>query len=142
VAGQDNERPYLELAQTLGVQNQLQILGGRDDVSQLLWAADLLLHPAYSENTGTVLLEGMVAGLPVIASGVCGYAHYIEEQQLGAVLPEPVTAQTLATAIEQVLAQSGAIWRERARRFAAQADIFSMTERAAEWIETLWGRKS
>ena len=34
--------------------------------------ADLLIHPAYNENTGTVLLEALVAGLPVLVSAVCG----------------------------------------------------------------------
>lgn len=46
----------------------------------------MFLHPAYSENTGTVLLEAMVAGLPVIATDVCGYAHYIVDEHMGKVL--------------------------------------------------------
>jgi len=137
VAGQDSEQAYLQLAQSEGVADRVKILGGRDDISQLMWAADALLHPAYSENTGTVLLEGMVAGLPVIASAVCGYAHYIEENRLGAVLADPVTPASLGAAIEEVLAQDAEIGRQRAREFAARADIFSMTERAAELIETL-----
>lgn len=137
VAGQDEEQPYLQLAQAEGVADRVRILGGRDDISELMWSADALLHPAYSENTGTVLLEGMVAGLPVIASAVCGYAHYIEENDLGAVLPDPVAAPDLAAAIERVLAQDGEVWRRRARDFAAHADIFSMTQRAAELIERL-----
>ena len=45
--------------------------------------ADLLIHPAYNENTGTVLLEALVAGLPVLVSAVCGYAHYIAEADAG-----------------------------------------------------------
>jgi UDP-glucose:(heptosyl)LPS alpha-1,3-glucosyltransferase len=136
VAGRGKEKPYLELAQSLGVAGQLRMLGGRDDISELMWAADLLLHPAYTENTGTVLLEAMVAGLPVIASSTCGYAHYIEDNQQGAVLDDP-TPQSLAAAIGQVLAQDGEIWRQRGRDFAAHADIFAMTERAAELIERL-----
>lgn len=139
VAGQDDPTRHLRLAESLGVQDQLRILGGRDDVSELMWAADALLHPAYSENTGTVLLEGMVAGLPVIASDVCGYAHYIEEWQMGAVLETPVTDTSMAAAIEAVLAAPRQQWIERAQRFAAEADIFSMTERAAELIERLGG---
>lgn len=140
VAGQDKDKPYRELARSLGVAEQLQILGGRDDISELMWSADLLLHPAYSENTGTVLLEGMVAGLPVIASRVCGYAHYIEDEQMGEVLDDPLAPQALADAIARVLAQDGESWRRRGREFAARADIFAMTERAAELIESLSGR--
>ena len=32
-------------------------LKGRDDIPRFLLGADLLIHPAYNENTGTVLLE-------------------------------------------------------------------------------------
>lgn len=135
VAGQDDPASFVQLGQRLGVAEQLRILGGRDDVSELLWAADALLHPAYSENTGTALLEGMVAGLPVIASEVCGYAHYIEEQQLGAVLAEPVDPEAMAATLARVLAMPREQWLNRARHFVDHADIFAMTERAAELIE-------
>lgn len=137
VAGQDDQGSFDQLARSLGVADQVRVLGGRDDVSELLWAADALLHPAYSENTGTVLLEGMVAGLPVVASAVCGYAHYIEEQKLGVVLSDPINAESMANAIASVLNAPREQWVERARHFASEADIFSMTERAAELIERL-----
>src|SRR5690606_26377177 len=72
VAGLDDPQVFIKLAQSLGVEEQLRILGARDDVAQLLWAADVFLHPAHSEAAGAVLLEAMVAGLPVIATDVCG----------------------------------------------------------------------
>lgn len=135
IAGQDKSAGFRQLALAQGVSDQVSILGGRDDVSQLLWAADALLHPAYSENTGTVLLEGMVAGLPVIATEVCGYAHYIDDQHMGEVIPATVTPLQMADAIERVLTNDGDIWRQRARHFAETADVFSMPERAAQFIE-------
>jgi UDP-glucose:(heptosyl)LPS alpha-1,3-glucosyltransferase len=141
VAGQDKEAAFRQLALTLGIADQVTILGGRDDVSQLLWAGDALLHPAYSENTGTALLEGMVAGLPVIATDVCGYAPYIEDWQMGEVLSDPVTPASMAAALEKVLTTAPAIWRERARAFVASADIFSMPQRAAEAIEQFAGAR-
>ena len=65
----------------------MQFLGGRSDVPRFLLGADLLIHPAYHENTGTALLEALVAGLPVLVTDVCGYAHYIAEADAGRVLP-------------------------------------------------------
>lgn len=135
IAGQDKEASFRQLALAQGVSDQVSILGGRDDVSQLLWAADVLLHPAYSENTGTVLLEGMVAGVPVIATEVCGYAHYIDDEKMGEVLPAAVTPLQTADAIERVLTADYESWRQRARHFAETADVFSMPERAAQFIE-------
>lgn len=139
VAGQDKEASFRKLALTLGLERQVRFLGGRDDVSQLLWSADLLLHPAYRENTGTVLLEAMVAGLPVIASAACGYAPYIESYVMGEVLSEPIAPDSMAAAIERLLDADPEQWRHRGRTFADSADIFSMPRRAAELIEQLWG---
>jgi UDP-glucose:(heptosyl)LPS alpha-1,3-glucosyltransferase len=140
IAGQDNEKPFRNLARTLGIDAQVNFLGARDDVAQLLWAADALVHLAYSENTGTVLLEGMVAGLPVIATDVCGYAHYIVDNAMGCVLGGTVAPNQVADAMARVLTESGGVWRERGRMFAAEADVFSMPQHAADLIERVANR--
>jgi len=137
VAGQDNPRPFLRQAEKLGVGHCVNFPGARDDISALMWAADVLLHPAYSENTGTVLLEGMVAGLPVIATDVCGYAHYIRDHQMGVVLTgggEPLV-RNLAQAIRDVTAVDAEQWRNSGRILADTRDIFSLMERAVEFVE-------
>ena len=63
---------FKRLAKKLDLTHQVQFLGGRDDIPRFLFAADLLVHPAYNENTGTVLLEALVAGLPVVTTPTCG----------------------------------------------------------------------
>ena len=109
-------------------------MGGRDDVPAWLWAADLLVHPAYAENTGTVLLEAAIAGLPVLTTSACGYADYIRDADLGRVLDEP-TPEVLAAAARQLLALDRPAWWEKAARFAEQADIYSLTDHAVDAIE-------
>lgn len=89
VIGKDKSQPFEKLARRLKIANQVTFLGGRKDVPRFLLGADLLLHPAYNENTGTVILEAMAAGLPVITTDVCGYAHYVKEAAGGIVLPSP-----------------------------------------------------
>lgn len=140
VAGQDNEKPFRILARTLGIEAQINFLGARDDVAKLLWAADAFVHLAYSENTGTVLLEGMVAGLPVLATDVCGYAHYIVDNAMGCVLGGAVAPNQVADAMARVLSQNGTVWRERSRLFTSKSDIFSMPQRATDVIEHVAGR--
>lgn len=137
-----NDKPFRTLARTLGIETHVSFIGARDDLTQLLWAADILVHPAYSENTGTVLLEGMVAGLPVIATDVCGYAHYIADNVMGCVLGGNITPNQVAEAMAHVLSEKSSAWRERSRLFTAQADIFSMPERAADLIEQVVAHKS
>jgi UDP-glucose:(heptosyl)LPS alpha-1,3-glucosyltransferase len=134
VIGQDDKTPFVNLARNLGIEKKVSFFGARDDVAQLLWAADALIHPAYSENTGTVLLEGVVAGLPVISSQACGYSYYIADNELGCVIEEPVSAQTIAKAISQVFSLEQKTWQERCSRFAQSADIYSMPERFAQQI--------
>ena len=77
VIGQDQAGPYRRLAQKLKIADKVRFLGGRTDIPELLAAGDLLIHPAYMENTGTILLEAIASGLPVIATDVCGYADHI-----------------------------------------------------------------
>ncbi len=133
VVGQDDARPFQRLAGRLGVEQRVRFFGGRKDVPRFLLGADLLVHPAYRENTGTVLLEAGVAGLPVVASAVCGYAHFIAEFGYGEVLAEPFQAAAFQQAISRVLAAPRQQWREAGARLA-QADIYDMPARAAALI--------
>ncbi|HTN30978.1 MAG TPA: glycosyltransferase family 4 protein [Pseudomonas sp.] len=135
VAGQDKPQFLEGLAGQLGIEDRLKVLGGRDDVAQLLWSADLLLHPARSEMAGLALLEAMIAGVPVIATDVCGYAHYITDHSMGEVIDAEAADSTIAAAIQRTLQTPREEWVARARHMIEHADIFSMTQRAAELIE-------
>lgn len=139
VAGRDNDKPFRVLARKLGIEAQVSFLGARDDIAQLLWSADALVHLAYSETAGIVLLEGMVAGLPVIVTDVCGYAHYIADNEMGCVVGGAVTPNQVAEAMTHVLTEKSFVWRERSRLFSNTADIFSMPQHAADLIERVAG---
>jgi UDP-glucose:(heptosyl)LPS alpha-1,3-glucosyltransferase len=136
VIGEDNPKPFLAQARALGLAERVDILKGRDDVPRFLLGADLLIHPAYSENTGTVLLEAVVAGLPVLTTAACGYAHYIEEADAGRVVPLPFRQETLDGMLAQMLADAAARrrWSANGLAFAETADLYSLPERAADVI--------
>lgn len=136
VIGQDDPKPFLLQVRALGIGDQVEILKGRSDVPRFLLGADLLIHPAYNENTGTVLLEALVAGLPVLATEVCGYAHYIDGAKAGRVVPSPFEQRTLDRLLAEMLADDEARrhWSANALAFADQADLYSMPERAADVI--------
>jgi UDP-glucose:(heptosyl)LPS alpha-1,3-glucosyltransferase len=124
------------MAKRLGVAGRVVFLGARDDVPRILLGADLLVHPAYHENTGTVLVEALASGLPVIATGVCGYAHYIEDADAGWVIPEPFEQNrfnhTLQAALERAdLREVG----RRGVRFAREEDLYGMVDAAVKTIE-------
>lgn len=134
IVGQDNAAPFLSQAKKLGVAERVRFFGGRDDVPRFLCAADMLVHPAYRENTGTTLLEAGIAGLPVIASAACGYAHFLRDYGFGEVIAEPFSQQAFESAIKKVLAQGPEHYRSAGLQFADTADIYDMPARAAALI--------
>lgn len=134
--GQDDPRSFQLQAKALGVSDQVQILKGRSDIPRFLLGADLLIHPAYNENTGTVLLEALVSGLPVLVSDVCGYAHYIAEADAGRVVPSPFEQERLNSMLAEMLADDAARakWGANGLAFADTADLYSMPQHAADVI--------
>ena len=101
--GLKNDASIKALAAELNLTDRVRLCGHRDDIPDILGAADLMLHPARLENTGLVILEGMLAGVPVIASGGCGFAEYIVRFGAGTVLSEPFDAAEYVAAIRAAL---------------------------------------
>lgn len=134
--GQDDPKPFLLQVKALGLSDQVQILKGRSDIPRFLLGADLLIHPAYNENTGTVLLEAVVSGLPVLVSAVCGYAHYIAEADAGRVVPAPFAQDDFNRLLVEMLSDDAAraAWGANGLAFADSADLYSMPQHAADVI--------
>lgn len=142
VLGQDNAKPFLKLSKKLKIQDKVRFLGGRPDIPRFLMAADLLLHPAYRENTGTVLVEAMAAGLPVLASDVCGYAFHVRKAGAGELVSSPFSQENLNHMLSRMLvSDENARWRENGKKYIDQTDVFSLPEKAADIIEAVAKRK-
>ncbi len=133
IIGEDNPKVFQKQARKLRIESRIKFLGGRHDVADFLLAADLLLHPAYNENTGTVLLEALAAGLPVLTTDVCGYAHYVREARAGVVVASPFQQLEFNRVLaEMLLSSEYANWKKNASMFAQQADIYSLPERVVD----------
>ncbi len=138
IVGQDKQAPFERLAHRLGIESQVYFMGGRTDVPRFLLGADLLLHPAYVENTGTVLVEALASGLPVLASSVCGYAGHVVKSGGGVLIPQPFSQATMNEQLAMMLTSSEReSWRRNALAYAATADIFDLHVKAAEVIESI-----
>ena len=143
VIGQGNPKPFEKIARRLNVEQLVRFLGGRDDVPRFMAGADLLLHPAYTENTGTVLLEAMAAGLPIIATDICGYAFHVRKADAGALIPSPFRQDAFNSMLEQaILSRATETWRRNGPRYISEEDVFSMPEKAVDIIETVASEKS
>lgn len=141
VIGQDKPNHFLRMARNLGLAEQVTIMHGRDDIPRFLMGADLLVHPAYVENTGTVLLEAVVAGLPVLTTDVCGYAPHVVEAGAGKLVRSPYEQSEFDRLLLQMLTAEDELsaWQANGVRYGKCADIFSMPERAADFIRQVIG---
>lgn len=83
--------------------NNVFFMSKQDDMGTWFASANLLVHPSQSEGLGAVILEAMVAGLPVVATNVGGIPDLIESEHTG-LLIQPGDAQSLADAIERMAA--------------------------------------
>ena len=137
VVGDGKHSRYKSLANKAGV--NVRFLGGRADVNRFYDAADFLLHPAYSESAGKVLLEALTHGLPVLTTDTCGYAPHILKADAGAVIDSPFTQAKLDNMVERFICQDEARlqWSKNALKYAASHDLYSCHESAAKLIEEL-----
>ncbi|MGI9328217.1 MAG: glycosyltransferase family 4 protein [Pseudomonadales bacterium] len=128
VVGQDAPGPFESLAEERGIADRLSIFSGRDDVPRFLQGVDLMVHPAVLESGGIVLLEALIAGLPVLTTASCGFAHYVSEAGGGEVLPEPFNQQLLNERLLALLCDDDLRqrYRDAGVQFATRADRFDM----------------
>jgi UDP-glucose:(heptosyl)LPS alpha-1,3-glucosyltransferase len=134
--GQDKPSRFQRLANRLGLKDLVTILPGRDDIPRFLAAADLLLHPAYMESAGYVLLEATIAGLPVLTTATCGYAFHIEKAGSGEVCSEPFQQQDLDSRLKDMLLQlPDADWSASGLEYGKNDELYSLPQFAAQLIE-------
>ncbi len=138
IVGNGRVRPYHRLAKRLGISSRVYFAGERNDVPRFLAGADLLLHPAYHENTGTVLIEAMAAGLPVLATEACGYGIHVEKAGAGKLVPVPFRQATLNHMLESMLSsEMSDQWGTNGKTYVKETDVFSRHEKAADIIELI-----
>ena len=143
VVGQDKIEPYLRMAKREGVSSNVHFLGGRKDVPALMKAGDMLLHPAYAETTGGVLLEAIVSGLPVLATPVCGYAPHINFAEAGHVLRKRFSQEELNDKLhEMLLSDEKQVWRRNGLEYGRNPSLYVMPERAVDFIEQTFTQRN
>lgn len=136
IVGNDDASPYLN-ALPMNVRKRIHVLGARDDVPALMQAADLLLHPAYRESAGMVLLEATVAGLPVLTTDTCGYSKFVREAGSGVVLPSPFRQERLDVILEEMIDKVPGEWQQQGLAYAEDPELYCLPERVMDYIERL-----
>lgn len=95
-----------ELAETtrsLALEDVVRFVGFQADAPRFLSALDLLVHTSVQpEPFGRALIEGMAAGLPVVATATGGVAEIVVDEQTGLLVP-PGQPAALAAAMLRLL---------------------------------------
>lgn len=135
IVGAGDVSPYKAMAAQLKLSEQVIFTGPQKDVASFYHCADLLIHPAITENTGTVLLEAMVCGLPVLTTGNCGYSSHVLKAQAGAVSPMPFNQTAFNMLLESMLEKTKLEkWVANGRQYSQTEDLYSMINEAANLI--------
>ena len=107
LAGSGPERESLEsLASELGIAGKVRFLGEVDHVPELLSEAQMMVHPSRSEGLSNTILEGMAAGLPVVATATGGTPEIITDGMTGLLIP-PDDPIALSTALTRLFSEPG-----------------------------------
>jgi UDP-glucose:(heptosyl)LPS alpha-1,3-glucosyltransferase len=131
--GQDPSARWLLRARTLGLE-RVRIEAGRPDISDCMQGADLLLHPSRHERAGMVILEAIVAGLPVLTTASCGYAFHVEQAGAGRVCAEPFLQQNLNETLDIMLTSDRSTWRANGIAYGRTHDLYTMPQQVAQLL--------
>ncbi|MEX2575831.1 MAG: glycosyltransferase [Halofilum sp. (in: g-proteobacteria)] len=117
--GNGDEREALEhLCARLGLSEQVQFAGDRDDIERVMPQLDLFVLPSRTEGVPLVLLEAMACGIPCVATRVGGVPELFAAG--GGRLVEPGDPRELAAVLAEFVADPQA-WRQLGARARAVA---------------------
>jgi UDP-glucose:(heptosyl)LPS alpha-1,3-glucosyltransferase len=115
----------------MNLEDRVHIVPYSPEIIDLIADADFMLHPARSEAAGLVIGESLLAGVPALVSGACGYAGEVERSGAGLVLPEPFTQQALVAGIATMIGSLGEM------RQAAAAQAAHLQRQRGQWLSVI-----
>jgi glycosyltransferase involved in cell wall biosynthesis len=96
-----------DLAWDLGIGDRVTFTGFVTDIARELSGLDILVHASVvPEPFGNVIIEGLAAGVPVVASDAGGPAETITDEENG-LLVQPGDVKALAGALRRLIADAG-----------------------------------
>lgn len=119
ILGEGPERRAIELASRRDrVARDVMLLGHVDDVRPYYSAADVFVLPSLSEGSPYVLLEAMLAEVPIVAAAVGGIPDTVRDR-VSALLVRAGDPSALARAMQAILEDTG-LAKSLARRASGQ----------------------
>ncbi len=94
---------YQRLINQLGLRDRVQWCGATDDVAMYHAAADLFVMPTAYEAFGSVIVESLGSGLPVITTAIAGAAVAVQEDRNGLLQRDPTDDVELGRLLTRAL---------------------------------------
>ncbi|MBG9989143.1 glycosyltransferase family 4 protein [Aerococcaceae bacterium DSM 111176] len=122
IVGEGELKDYLEgLVAEYGLQDQVSLLGYRDDVDRLLQVSDVFVFPSFREGLSRALMESMKHGKPCVVSDIRGNRDLIVDGSGGLLVANDVGEYV--EAVRKLLdgdlrARFGEFNRERIKEFS------------------------
>ena len=103
IIGDGPERTNIEKKiESLGMTDNIKLLGHRTDVPELLNVIDLSVLSSDTEALPMAIIEAMAAGLPIVATNVGSLSDLVEDGMNGYLVP-PDSSEALARAILKIV---------------------------------------
>ncbi|MFN2556626.1 MAG: glycosyltransferase [Nitriliruptorales bacterium] len=99
VGGGEEHDALTRQADRLGLSDRVRITGWTERVRDFLSQGDIFVLPSRSEGFPLAILEAMLAGLPVVASGVGGVPESVQDGETGFLVPKD-DPERLAAALQ------------------------------------------
>ena len=103
IVGGKRPKPFVRLAQKLGVSARVTFVESVDDVRPYYGAADVHLHPTWYDPCSLVALEALACGLPVITTFFNGVSEMMTDGEHGFLLSDPADIAVLAQKMNALL---------------------------------------
>lgn len=105
IVGRGSRLQELEAEVTLlGCSHHVDFLGPRLDIPELMSRANVFVFPTLKEGFGTVLLESLLARLPIVANDVPACQELLADGRWGTLVP-PGNVEALADAVCMMLTE-------------------------------------
>ena len=138
IIGKGKDKMYRKQAHRLGIAKNINFLGGRNDVPRFLAGADFVLQPSRTENTGNAIVEGLVAGIPVLATASCGYAEHISRARAGKIISAPFCQEEMNRLLKDMLrSPERNSWIKNAQNYAAKTDLYNRPQVVVDILDQI-----
>lgn len=97
---------YKSMIDRYSLENNIRLLGFREDIDELCKIADCFVHPSIREGLGIAPLEAMACGLPLIVSNVNGIKDYAKNGISGYCV-NPISVEEMCEAINRMKTDKG-----------------------------------